>query len=448
MTNLEVKFDVTSGFDALEAPDKLPTIFNGDKTVIYGIFRSKAVSDSPMEAGVSGTATLTGKILGVSFEHSIPFQIPPPSDASDTDSFQMPIVHQLAAKSLIRDWEHKEGWASTASENERKQEIIRVSIESSVVSTHTAYIAVDEEQDKPIEGAIQTWDLTATMTAGGGGFGYGGFGGAQYSLRSAYTCNYAGGGGGGMMFGGGPPPPPMAAMAMPPELALQMPIDAAPQSMMGGFAFGGSGPPPPPPTGGMGFSSGPPPPPPTGRMASSSGPQAFPMGISLNSGIPSAPSRQAQQFASLDLLCSSAPPPPPASDLDSRVSYNLFSFESSKEKSAPARSHAVGRSLGKVSAATSSDELTQLISLQQAEGYWILDKVSNFVKKSITNPISGVAPNVWATVVALILLESRFSQQEDEWELVAMKGEMWLSAQILPPGVDVEKLKEEAKKLL
>ena len=104
MTDLEVSFDVTSGFDALEAPDKLPTIFNGDKTIIYGIFRSKAVSDQPLEAGVSGTATLKGKVLGVSFEHTIPFEIPAPSDSPDSDSFEMLIVHHLAAKSLIHDW--------------------------------------------------------------------------------------------------------------------------------------------------------------------------------------------------------------------------------------------------------------------------------------------------------------------------------------------------------
>ena len=73
MTDLEVSFDVTSGFDALEAPDKLLTIFNGDKTVIYGIFWSKAASDQPLEAGVSGTATLKGKVTGVSFEHIVLF---------------------------------------------------------------------------------------------------------------------------------------------------------------------------------------------------------------------------------------------------------------------------------------------------------------------------------------------------------------------------------------
>ena len=99
VTDLEVGFDVTSGFDALEAPDKLPTIFSGDKTSIYGIFRSKAASDQPLEASVSRTAMLKGKVLWASFEHTIPFEIPIPSDSPYSDSFQMPIVHHLAAKS-------------------------------------------------------------------------------------------------------------------------------------------------------------------------------------------------------------------------------------------------------------------------------------------------------------------------------------------------------------
>ena len=31
-----------------------------------------------------------------------------------------------------------------------------------MVSAHTAYIAIDENQQKPIEGALQTWDLSAS----------------------------------------------------------------------------------------------------------------------------------------------------------------------------------------------------------------------------------------------------------------------------------------------
>ena len=359
MTDLEVSFDVTSGFDALEAPDKLPTIFNGDKTVIYGIFRSKAASNQPLEAGVSGTATLKGKVLGVSFEHTIPFEIPSPSDSPDSDSFPMPIVHHLAAKSLIRDWEHKEGWASTASESECKKEIIRVSIESSVVSAHTAYIAVDEDQDKPIEGAIQTWDLSATMEASEGGWGYGGL-----AVKSAKKVKYK----------------KKGASRTAPQYLVQRDRGKA-----GGITLAAP------------------------RRCSAVATQSL-----------------SQSDGNFEGLIKSKP---------------MMKFESAKE-----RGPATARP--KSSGGSPSDELTQLISLQLAEGFWNLDKVSSFMKKTTSCPIPGVDPVIWATIIALVLLESRFSQQQDEWELVAMKAETWLGMQSLPAGFDVQKLKEEAKKLV
>ena len=366
MTDLEVSFDVTSGFDALEAPDKLPTIFNGDKTVIYGIFRSKAASDQPLEAGVSGTATLKGKVLGVAFEHTIPFEIPAPSDSPDSNSFEMPIVHHLAAKSLIHDWEHKEGWASTAPESECKKEIIRVSIESSVVSAHTAYIAVDEDQDKPIEGAIQMWDLSATMVASEGGWGYGGLLLTNSAISGVkYKKNKAG----------------VRARGAASKMAD---LSSAPPG--GVFARG-------------------------------------------------APKARRMRAAA-------APPPPRDYNFEHDMSLD------SVPRSAEGRRSDLDVARPKPTGGSPSDKLTQLISLQQAEGFWNLDKVSGFMKKTISSPISGVDPTIWATVVALVLLESRFSQQQDEWELVAMKAETWLSMQSLPAGFDIQKLKEEAKKLV
>ena len=438
MTDLEVSFDVTSGFDALEAPDKLPTIFNGDKTVIYGIFRSKAASDQPLEAGVSGTATLKGKVLGVSLEHTIPFEIPARSDSPDSDSFPMPIVHHLAAKSLIRDWEHKEGWASTAPESECKKEIIRVSIESSVVSAHTAYIAVDEDQDKPIEGAIQTWDLSAMTAAGVGAFGFGG----GFNMHDR----------GGMAFGGPPLIQHCCAAAAPTSgLMLGGPPQMRQQSIVAhSFALSGGG-----GAGGLcgaaslGVSLGAPPPPAGGRLA---GPPPPPAPSIMAAGPPPPPPIGGASFARNSppgaapppAFAAGPPPPPPPTD-------NLISFNS-----APQFQQAASRKLRSMMQAgirassihSPSNDLTQLISLQQAEGFWNLDKVSSFMKKTISSPISGIDPTIWATVVALVVLESRFSQQHDEWELVAMKAETWLSMQSLPAGVDVQKLKEEAKKLV
>ena len=168
------------------APSKLPTIFNGDKAVIYGIFKSK----KSQQSALSGTATLC-QTKG-DLKHTIPFEIPAPS--KDRGTLSMPIVHHLAAKSLIKDWQAGEGLKGLP-ETRRKDAIIKLSIESSVVSAHTAYIAVDEEQDKPIEGAIKTWDVTAMMTDrdlpksgirfGGGGGGGGGRGGMKKHKKNA-----------------------------------------------------------------------------------------------------------------------------------------------------------------------------------------------------------------------------------------------------------------------
>ena len=93
------------------------------------------------------SAKLSGKILGQAIEHVIEFEVGNDSIVS------VPVIHQLAAKSLIKDWESKDS---------KKKDVIKMSIESSVVSCYTAYVAVDEEQDKPIEGAMKIYDLTAS----------------------------------------------------------------------------------------------------------------------------------------------------------------------------------------------------------------------------------------------------------------------------------------------
>ena len=144
ITDVDLKFSVPKGIEVLQAPNKIPPVFNGEKLVLYGWLKGGS--------GKSGhcSAVLRGKMLGSDVKHEIDFQLDDKSLSSD-----MPIVHQLAAKSLIQDWESEK--------DKKKAAIIKLSIESSVVSSYTSYIAVDEEQDKPIEGAIKTYDLTADM---------------------------------------------------------------------------------------------------------------------------------------------------------------------------------------------------------------------------------------------------------------------------------------------
>ena len=163
MTDLSIKFDVPPSFKVYQAPEEVPTLFSGDKVVVYGIIKKrKSASDEPLKAGVDGTATLTGQVLHKPIQFKLTFEIPPPSDFQS--SVEMLIVHQLVSKALIHELQSGESWTDAATYKQQKKDIVKLSIESGVVSSYTSYIALDEGQDKLIEGALKTWDIVATMT--------------------------------------------------------------------------------------------------------------------------------------------------------------------------------------------------------------------------------------------------------------------------------------------
>ena len=162
VTDLSIKFDVPPSFKVYQAPEEVPALFSGDKVVVYGIIKKrKSAPDECLKACVNGTATLTGQILGKPIQFKLTFEIPPPSEFKS--SVEMPIIHHLASKALIRDLENGESWTDAATYKQRKKGIVNLSIESGVVSSYTAHIALDEAQDQLIEGAVKTWDIVATM---------------------------------------------------------------------------------------------------------------------------------------------------------------------------------------------------------------------------------------------------------------------------------------------
>ena len=154
ITDIKVQFELPEDYQVIQAPHKPPVIFNGDKTVVYGVISSKSPTQLP-SASCTCKAVLKGQMLDNKVEFEIGFQLP-----GEDPLFSLPVIHHLAAKSLIKDWQDGYGLEGIS---EKKDNIVKLSVESSVVSSHTAYIAVDEEQDKPIEGAIKTWDLSAMV---------------------------------------------------------------------------------------------------------------------------------------------------------------------------------------------------------------------------------------------------------------------------------------------
>ena len=335
VTGLEIDFDLPSGFEVFQAPSSIPTIFNGDKIVIYGILKSKAASDTPLQSGVQGKASLKGQIPDKTITHSISFDIPAPPLMGDDQlesctGFNLPVVHHLAAKSLLSDWKSGKGWGSIALTHEREQESTNLSIESSVICEHTAFVAIDEEQNKSIEGAIIVHDITATLIQPSTSVRA-----CHFSLKPSGLYKTEG-----------------ATMAITPRV------------------------------------------------------------------------RHAERAR--------------------RQMSNTLGHQSEKEcnSTISVRQYEVPNVL-------SSDALRSLISLQHATGYWLLKDISEkIVKKSEAEMQCppNISKEAWATIVALFFLECKYSEQKDEWELITLKAEMWLSTQILPSSI--KSLKEIAKTVI
>ena len=345
-------------------------VFSGDKAVVYGILKGPSELMSPVDC----TASLKGQVLGKPLEYSIPFEVP-----GNSPSFPIPIIHHLAAKALIKDWERDGG--------DKKSEIVKLSIESSVVSSHTAFVAVDES-NQPVKGAMKTWDITAKMGKE-----------MDYNLSaSAFNA-----------------PAPGASSSL-------MCMSAAPPKKRGG-------------------------------------------GL-LNALFSLIPSGRRERKLMYCTMTPSTPPeeqeciPPPAACL----------FDAEEECAAPMTSYAMRSEMqedllcmkkseslsGPGHAAGSGDPLSSLISLQQADGSWKLDDViAKVLSKSLKElrdacPVKcdGGVATIWATVLCVVYLELKHPSQKDEWELIAMKADLWLDGQSLPAGADLKKMKEAAKKII
>ena len=359
VTDVSLEFKVDGKAEVLQSPRSLPPIFSGEKLVAYGVLKTK--SDQ-----ITGKATLKGKLLGSMISHSLPFATKPSS--GEVSSVQA--IHHLAAKALIKDWQR---------EGKGKGEIVKLSIETSVISSHTAFIAIDEDNSKPIEGALKTWDVQTHYAEKSMG----------NAMRMSFMSFSGGGGGGGMKK-----------------------KKAAPRRRMAKGCVVASGPPPPPMIMSLSAAAGPPPPPSKSiqhEMLSSVASESFAEeeGMVLNS----APMRKA------------APKP-------------------SKQKTIPITTPEV--------------TLSSIIAAQQADGSWKMNQVlARFLGKTLQDveaacptDCKGMVATVWATLLILELLQTKYVDEQDEWELVGMKAESWTKKQSLPGGVTLTEMQTAAKRLL
>ena len=368
VTNVNVKFDVKvpKVSTTYECPSKLPNIYAGEKMVAYGL------ADVPKDQkSINGTATLSGEIRGKRFKHTVPFS----SQLHPTEHTGTYPAHRLAAKALVTDWQDA---------GKSKETITSLSIESSVISKYTAFIAVDEETAAPVEGALQTWDVRASpyydhaslasssflfqkkaVKSRGRGGAVLGFGGASKGAKKKSKAYRSA--------------PLAAAISTPkPEECLQMECEESESD-----------------DDDEEFSS-------TAHV--------------MKRRSASAPRRMKQEL------------PMPCPSVNFRVEHS--------ERPADVLSSLI--------AAQQADGSWKLDSFLAT----ILSKTMKKIEEACPVKLEKGGAMVWATVLVLTILETKCKGQQEEWELIAMKADKWLKKQVLPSGTDISILKSAAKTLM
>ena len=371
ITDVSVQFKVPREYEVLQSPQNLPPVFNGEKLVVYCILKSKAASKKKR---VDCTAILKGNVLGKSQEHKVPFTL----DSSEAPN--LPTIHHLAAKALITDWE---------SEGKDKKSIVQLSVEASVISSHTAFIAVDEESSEPVAGAMKTYDIKAKGGSNNSSF---------YSSSSESLSDYDEEDEEGDN--------EMAVLSSLQEENLALNISQR-----------------------------------RGLVRNSSEEEEEEMEAMPMKGKRKSRKKEAEK----DYFC------------EAELDYELASWSEGE-----GQERVLQQRIEKADIQAAADKaaglttLTDLIAAQQVNGSWTLNSaLAQQVSKSLSDLESacpaeckGAVASVWATVLAVSLLRARYSSQQDEWELIAMKAESWLKKQSLPSGLTLEQLFQAAQKTL
>ena len=280
VTNARVHFGLPVGYSAKVAPEEVPPIFFGERTIVYGILQKSLLGK--VVSGSRGTVTLEGELLGVKIKHVLEFEVP----GLGADAGGVPTIHHLAGKALIKGMQNME--------SSKKDEIVKLSCECSVISKHTAFIAIDEEQKEPVKGSLQTWDVVARpppmmgtqwrcMTASVNAMpAKVGRGGATKSKKRASGSAHG-------VMSRSAMPEAMDSFAF--DYCLGMPPPAP-------SGFGGGVPPPPPGSGSVDLLCAAPPPPPKLVQAAKSKPSSSSSSSSSRSPQPALPRIISLQLAS------------------------------------------------------------------------------------------------------------------------------------------------------
>ncbi|XP_030043481.1 von Willebrand factor A domain-containing protein 5A isoform X2 [Microcaecilia unicolor] len=146
--NVSLQWTLPPGLETVLV-SRLPTaIFRGQRSIIYSLLKGK------VDETAQGAVSLEYTYREETFRNQLQLQLEKTSRAT---------IHRLAAKSLIMDLERSPDSRS----EEVVKRILETSLQSGVVSSLTAYVAVNKDLNQPIQGPLTRRDIPLAAVAYG-----------------------------------------------------------------------------------------------------------------------------------------------------------------------------------------------------------------------------------------------------------------------------------------
>ncbi|XP_014447273.2 von Willebrand factor A domain-containing protein 5A, partial [Tupaia chinensis] len=148
--DFSLSWDLSPGLSAKMLSPEQTVIFRGQRLIIYA-----QLTGAMPPAEATGKVCLKYSLQGQSLEEKVTFSLQPKPDANFT-------IHRLAAKSLIQAKDMGSG-ETPASD---KKDVLNISMASGVLSSFTAFIAINKELNKPVQGPMTRRDIPRPMLLG------------------------------------------------------------------------------------------------------------------------------------------------------------------------------------------------------------------------------------------------------------------------------------------
>ncbi|XP_030774249.1 von Willebrand factor A domain-containing protein 5A isoform X2 [Rhinopithecus roxellana] len=145
--DVSLSWHLPSGLSAKMLSPEQTVIFRGQRLIIYAQLTGRMPA-----AETTGKVCLKYTLQGKTFEDKVTFPVQPKPDVNFT-------IHRLAAKSLLQTKDM--GLRDTPASD--KKDALNLSLESGIISSFTAFIAINKELNKPVQGPLAHRDIPRPM---------------------------------------------------------------------------------------------------------------------------------------------------------------------------------------------------------------------------------------------------------------------------------------------